>query len=108
MTSELAIQTRNAFDFVQKLYFEISYLIKEVEGLLQQQDDNFVILRSGGYSVTNRTSSGLEPMNVELWLSKTFTVFFCPENICKQQRMVWLVRNVEMLSLWELFLQDLI
>ncbi len=43
MPSELATQTRNAFDFVQKIYFELSYLIKEVEGLLQQQDDNFII-----------------------------------------------------------------
>jgi hypothetical protein len=83
MPSELATQTRNAFEFVQKLYFEISYLIKEVEWLLQQQDDNFIILRSGGYSVTTRTSTGLEPQNVDYWLSKSFSILFCPKEMTK-------------------------
>ena len=83
MPSELATQTRKAFEFVEKLYFEMSYLIKEVEGLLQREDDKFVILRSSGYSVTTRTSTGLEPLNVEYWLSKSFSVFFCPERMTK-------------------------
>jgi hypothetical protein len=83
MPTELAIQTRNAFDFIQKLYFEISYLIKEVEGLLQQEEEKFLINRSGGYSVTTKSSTGLEPQNVEYWSYHTLTVFFCPENMTR-------------------------
>lgn len=78
MSNELAEQTRNAFDFVQKLFFEISYLIKDIEGLLQREDEGFLILRPAGYGVTTRSSTGLEPVNVEQWLNKNFTVFYCP------------------------------
>ncbi len=80
-THGLVEQTQNAFDFVKKLHFEISYLIKEVEGLLQQEEEEFVIVRPSGYGVTTRTSTGLEPINVENWLPKTFTVFFVPESM---------------------------
>ena len=79
MSKELVAQTRRAFDFVRKLFFETSYLVKEVEGQLQQEPEAFVIGRPSGYGVTTRTSSGLEPMNVEHWLPDNFTVFFCPE-----------------------------
>jgi hypothetical protein len=78
MSKELEDQTNNAFNFIQKLYFEISYLIKEVEGLLQSEDEQFIIGRPSGYGVTTRTSTGLEPVNVELWVPKAFTVFFVP------------------------------
>jgi hypothetical protein len=78
MSKELEDQTNKAFNFIQKLYFEASYLIKEVEGILQSEDEQFVIGRPSGYAVTTRTSTGLEPSNVELWLPKAFTVFFCP------------------------------
>ena len=81
--AELVKQTKNAFDFIEKLYFEVSYLIKEIEGLLQQEDEAFVIGRPSGYGVTTRSSTGLEPGNVSLWLTKMFTVFFCPENMTK-------------------------
>jgi len=80
MSNELAQQTMNAFDFVQKLYFETSYLIKEIEGLLQEEEEKFLIRRSGGYSITTRTSTGLDPFGVELWLMKNLTVFFAPES----------------------------
>jgi len=83
MTQNLEIQTRNALDFVQKLYFEISYLIKEVEGLLHQEDEEFVIGRPSGYGVTSGKSTGLEPANVESWLTKAFTVFFVPDKETK-------------------------
>ena len=33
---ELIEQTRNSFDFLQKLYLEVSYLIKEIEGQLNK------------------------------------------------------------------------
>jgi hypothetical protein len=79
MSEKLIAQTRNAMDFVQKLYHEVSYLIKEIEGLLSQEEEEFIIGRPSGYSVTSRTSSGLEPMNVDLWMPKAFTVFFCPK-----------------------------
>jgi len=32
--SEVIHQTTLAFDFIQKLYLEVSYLIKEIEGIL--------------------------------------------------------------------------
>jgi hypothetical protein len=77
--SELVKQTRNAFEFLGKLYFETSYLIKEIERLLSQEKEEFLMGRPAGYGVTNRTSTGLEAANVEMWFPKTFTVFFCPK-----------------------------
>ena len=79
MTQNIAEQTRNAFDFIEKLYFEASYLIKEIEGLLAREDEQFQILKPSGYAVTTRTSVGLEPVNVQQWLTKNLTVFFCPK-----------------------------
>lgn len=76
--NELAEQSKLAFDFIQKLYFEVSYLIKEVESNLNEQEENFIIGRPGGYSVSGRTSSGLEANNVKLWLMKRFAVYFAP------------------------------
>lgn len=81
----LEVQTRNALEFVQKLYFEISYLIKEVEGLLQREEEEFLIGRPSGYGVTCGKSTGLEPANVESWLSKTFSVFFAQKADIRQQ-----------------------
>jgi hypothetical protein len=86
MTRELASQTRNAFDLVHKLYFEVSYLIKEVEGLLQQEEEQFLIIRPSGYMVTTRTSMGLDPANVELWFPKNLTVFFCAQSMTELRR----------------------
>ena len=79
MDKDIVKQTKNAFDFVQKLFFEISYLIKEIEGMLQEEEEKFIIIKSSGYSVTTPTSIGLETKNVEKWLSKNFTVFFISE-----------------------------
>jgi len=86
MNHDLLRQTKNAFDFVQKLYFEISYLIKEVEGLLEQEEGNFVIGRPTGYGVTTKTSSGLGSVYVDNWLPKTFTVFFGPQEKMELQK----------------------
>jgi hypothetical protein len=55
-------QTRLAFDFIQKLYLEASYLVKEIEGQLAEEEEQFVFGRSGGYAVTARSSTGLEPV----------------------------------------------
>jgi hypothetical protein len=81
LEQNLAIQTKNAFDFIQKLYMETSYLIKEMEGHFQQEDERFIILRPSGYGITTRSSTGLEALNVEQWLTKNLSVFFLPEDL---------------------------
>ena len=80
---EIIQQTKLAFDFSQKLYFEVSYLIKEIEGLLAEEEEQFIIGRPGGYAITTRGSSGLEANNVNLWLLRTLSVFFVPEELTK-------------------------
>jgi len=76
--NEIAKQCSLAFDFIQKLYLEVSYLIKEIEGILAEHD--FVIGRPSGYQISARSSSGLEPTSVNLWLLKRFGVFFAPKD----------------------------
>jgi hypothetical protein len=78
--SEIIEQTNLAFDFIQKLYLEVSYLIKEIEGILHEEEEKFIIGRPGGYGITARRSSGLESTNVNLWLLRKFAVFFVPED----------------------------
>lgn len=75
----IIINTRNAFDFIQKLYLEVSYLVKEIEGLLNNNEEKFVLGRTSGYAVTALRSAGLEPNNVNFWLTRRFSVFFIPE-----------------------------
>lgn len=77
--NDIATQTKHALNFVKKLHFEISFFIKEIEGLLLEEKERFTILKPGGYSVTSRTSSGLDSAGVEFWMPKDFTVFFCTE-----------------------------
>ena len=78
--NQLIEQTNLAFDFIQKLYLEVSYSIKEIEGVLQDEDERFIIGRGGGYGVTSRRSLGLESTNVGLWQLKKFAVFFVPKD----------------------------
>ena len=73
--NELVQQTKLAFDFIQKLYFETSYLIKEIEGILSEK--GFVIGKPRGYQISTRNSMGLESNLVNLWLLRKFGVFFC-------------------------------
>lgn len=80
---DLVRQTANAFDFVTKLYHETAYLIKETEGLLQQDEEQFVICRPGGYQMTTNTSRGLEPVYVENWLPRSVLASFCPESVTR-------------------------
>ena len=82
---DLAEQTRNAFGFIEKLYLETSYLIKEVEGQLQQMPEGFVILRPAGYGVSSLTSTGLEAKNVSYWLRKRLAVAFVPEALTQHR-----------------------
>jgi hypothetical protein len=74
-------QTRLAFDFLQKLYLEVSYLIKEMEGLLYEEPEKFIIGRPAGYGISTRSSTALESINVNLWLVRKLAVFFVPEQV---------------------------
>lgn len=76
---EIIQQTKLAYDFLQKLYFEVSYLIKEVEGLLGEKPEEFIIGRPSGYGINTRSSTGLESNNVYLWLIRKLAVFFVPK-----------------------------
>jgi hypothetical protein len=75
---ELISQTKTAFEFVQKLYLESSFLIKEIEGLLSEESEKFIMGRSSGYAVSASSSNGLEPNQVNMWLYKKVSVFFIP------------------------------
>lgn len=73
---ELVEQTNLAFDLIQKLYLEVSYLIKEMEEMLNEEEEEFVIGKPSGYGITARGSTGLEASNVKLWLLRKFAVCF--------------------------------
>ena len=77
--SEIMEQNNLAFDFIEKLYLESSYLVKEIAGILNEEEENFIIGRPAGYGITSSTSKGLEPNNVKSWLLKKLSVFFIPE-----------------------------
>jgi len=77
--SEIVKQNNLAFDYIEKLYLESSYLIKEIAGMLNEEEDNFVIGKPGGYGISSVSSRGLEVNNVRMWLLKKFSVFFVPE-----------------------------
>lgn len=76
--SEIVEQTNLAFDFIEKLYLESSYLIKEIAGILNEEEEKFVIGKPGGYGISSTSSRGLEVNNVRMWLLKKFSVFFVP------------------------------
>jgi len=79
-------QTKLAFEFIQKLYFEVSYLIKEVEGLLYEEQERFIIGRPSGYGINTRSSTGLEPFGVSLWPMRKMAVLFVAEEMTKLSR----------------------
>jgi len=85
MNTVIATQTKAAFDFIEKLYLETSYLIKEIEGILYEEEERFVIGRPSGYQVSFRMSSGLETNSVKMWLPKKFGVFFVSEGETKHK-----------------------
>lgn len=78
--SEIVEQTKLAFDFIQRLYLETSYCIKEMEGILKKEEEEFQILRPSGYSVSTRSSVGLESTLVEQWLLKKAVVGFAAKS----------------------------
>ncbi len=77
---ELIEQSNLAFDFIQKLFLEVSYLIKEIEVILNEEAEEFVIGKPNGYQITSRSSSGLDSNFVKLWLLRKFAVFFVPQD----------------------------
>jgi len=78
--TEISKQMKNAFEFIQQTYSESSYLIKEIEGQLGACEYRFQILRTNGYSISARNSTGLEPNNVNFWLLRKFSVAFAEES----------------------------
>ena len=80
---KLIEQTRLAFDFIGKLYLEVSYLVKEIEGILADELEEFTIGKPAGYGISVKSSTGLESTNVKLWLSRKFAVFFIPKGKTK-------------------------
>ncbi len=80
---EINEQTKNAFDFIQKLYLETSFLIKEIEGLLSEQEEKFLIVRPSGYQVVASSSNGLDPNLVSYWFYKKLSVFFVPSSMIR-------------------------
>ena len=81
--TDIVHQTKLAFDFIEKIYLEISYLIKELEGLLGEEEEGFIIGKPSGYSITSRSSQGLESTNVSLWSLKKMSVFFIAKGLTR-------------------------
>jgi hypothetical protein len=84
--TQLISQTKNAFDFLQKLYFEVSYLIKEIEGLLAEEQENFLFGRGSGYAIIARSSNGLDTSNVKYWMYKKIACYFIPSDRTKVEK----------------------
>ena len=74
-------QANLAFEFIDKLYFEITYLIKEIEGLLKREDEVFLIGRPRGYGITVASSTAID--YPDWWWYKKFSVFFVREDMTK-------------------------
>jgi hypothetical protein len=84
---EVVDQTSIAFDHIQKLYYETSYLIKEIEGLLREEKpEEFIIGKPSGYGISSLSSTGIESSNVNNWLLRKFSVFFVSANNTKESR----------------------
>jgi hypothetical protein len=78
---DLISQTKAAFDLIQKLYLETSFLLKEIEGLLSAESEKFIMARTSGYAVLAASSNGLDPNQVKMWLYKKISVFFIPNSM---------------------------
>ena len=86
MSGKLVEQTHIAFEFVQRLYDEVATLIREVEKLLAEPPNSFLIGRPSGYGISSRSSTGIDAQNVARWLSRQFSVFFAPEDRVEAQK----------------------
>ncbi len=76
---DLSKQISNAFEFIQKLYHESSFLIKEIEGQLAESDHRFKILKKKGYGINSVSSTSLDASNIKSWLLRKFSVVFAEE-----------------------------
>jgi len=76
---DIASQIDNAFNFIQKLYHESAYLVKEIEGHLARHEFRFQMVKPSGSGVTTRSSSGLDPNSVNFWLLRKFAFAFVAE-----------------------------
>ena len=76
---EIIEQSNLAFDFIQKLYLEVSYLIKDVEVILNSEVEEFIIGKPSGYGINTKSSTGLEAKFVQFWLLRKLAVFFVPQ-----------------------------
>jgi len=79
---EIKEQANLVFEFIEKLYFETSYLTKEIEGILRREDEKFIIGRPGGYKITVGSSTSLN--YPDLWWHKKFSVFFIEEDMTRK------------------------
>lgn len=79
-------QTKLAFSLIQKLYFETSLLIQEIEGMLGEEDERYIIGKVSGYSISTRQSKGLERFNIPYWMVKKFAVFFISEEFTEIEK----------------------
>lgn len=98
MNEDILEQTKNALDFIRKLHLEISYLFREIESMLLREIERFLILKPGGYQITARTSNGLEPIFVDLWMTKDFSIFFAPESLIEESKSITVTRPKENLK----------
>ena len=73
----LSDQTIAAFDYLERLFSETTFLIKELEGRLRREEEEFIIGRGRGYSVSAYSSTSLE--STKWWLYKRLSVFFVPK-----------------------------
>jgi hypothetical protein len=80
VNTDIVEQTKLAFDFIQKLYLETSYFIKEIEGALQQEEEEFRILKPAGYAISAYRSVGLDSTLVEQWFIRKGAVFFAAKD----------------------------
>ncbi len=86
MTNQLVEHTHIAFEYVERIYEEVATLVREVETLLAETPDRFVIGRPSGYGISTRGSTGIEPRNVTRWLMRQFAVCFIPEDRAKMDK----------------------
>jgi hypothetical protein len=82
----IADQIKNSLTFIRKLHFEISYLIKEIEGMLIEEEERFTILKASGYSVIARTSNSLDSWGPNYWMPNDFSVFFSEESFIENDK----------------------
>lgn len=78
---QLNEQTDSALDFIEKLYSECAYLVKEIEGLLRNKEEKFVIGRQRGYQISASSSLGLN--SPDQWMYKKLCAYFVPESMTK-------------------------